>query len=384
MALLLSLMSILGGINTNTNKLECSSSLNFATSQPLTSDPASSPTGALVSNQIYLSNASALPNSAPPSKAVDLLPDLAAQIQEYINLPPTKFRPTKTYYVVSFGLWNIYHTAGLDIKVASNITDLSVSEIFKQLDILQNHVVQNLTENLAREIGLQKREEQEEDETFETLKVILPKLFDPSLLPGWFTQRPRPLAPSSIAEQQRNSITLTGRWNDRLEAEMPQWLFASDHDAKPLQGKGHNGKDIERWEVHTNIKRDIYFPEVPAHLLSLITENQVQSIGISDASGVGTREDISEHVSTPCVTDSLEDGQASWSFGGLPELQEGRKERDGKMVCKHPDKYLFWDAWTLGRKAKEQVAEMVKGIVVEERGMRSLLEEGMDSEDGEE
>ena len=57
-------------------------------------------------------------------------------------------------------------------------------------------------------------------------------------------------------------------------------------------------------------------------------------------------------------------------------MQDQRRERDGKMICRHPDKYLFWDAWTLGRRTKEGIAKVVRDLVVEGRGMRRVLEEG--------
>lgn len=53
-------------------KMDCSASLSFAISRP--SDPISPPMSALVSNEIYIMNASTLPNPAPATQSTYLLP----------------------------------------------------------------------------------------------------------------------------------------------------------------------------------------------------------------------------------------------------------------------------------------------------------------------
>ena len=301
---------------------------------------------------------------------LSLLPDLAAQIQTYIALPPPKQPPTETIFVVSYGIWDIYDFSRLDFLIAQNGTDRSIEDLFKQLDILYNHFTKHLysPDIVSTSISADSVDDAQKL-SIPTFRVILPKVFDPTLLPGWVTLRPAPPAPSSVAEQQKNAVYLTQRWNQRVENQLMQWVVAlpapvpAPQNPNPEQDSSH--EDIrnsnkpapiapsEPAEEATVIQKDVFYYDLPKLLLDVIVEHQLEDEGLSDASGLGTGESPFESVYVPCVREAGGD-----DIDGLVNLA-------GMLVCNEPEEYLFWDSFNLGAVMKgrigKDVGEMVRG-----------------------
>jgi hypothetical protein len=292
---------------------------------------------------------------------LSLLPDLATQIQSYISLPAPKERPTETIFVVSFGFWDIYDFSRLDYPIGQNGTDSSIKEIFTQLDILYNHFITNLYHTLD---SVNATDDKETSKT-PSFRVIIPRLFDPTLLPGWLTQRPSPPAPSSVAEQQKNAAYLTERWNNIMENQVAQWVVTPPAPAAEKFEQGPPHEDIRNSDEPSQpaeqtpiIEKDVFYYDLPKLLLDIIIEHQLEDEGLSDASGLGTGESPFESVYEPCVREA----------GG--DDTDGLIDLNGMLVCKEPEEYLFWDSFNLGSVVKGMIGKEVGEMLRENKTLR--------------
>ena len=295
----------------------------------------------MISNAIYVSSLATSPTPPLETLSNELLPDLAAQIQQYIALPPPSSRPKETLFLISFGVWDIYNFAGLDYALGQNVTDETVHELFSQVNILYSHYSQNLTAPIIEEASNSSSKEPH----IPPFRVIIPKLFEPTLLPGWLTQRPVPLSPSSVAEHQKNAVHLASRWNTLVEDTIKGWI-----KEPPLPPTEAANVTMEEVPTISTIERDVFYYDVAQYLLDIIVEHQLEDEGLSDASGLGKGDSSFESVYEPCVRDV--DGE-----------YEGRVDVNGMIVCKEPGEHLFWDSFNLGSVAKEGVGREVGKMV---------------------
>lgn len=149
--------------------------------------------GAVVDNNLLIRPDLASDNVFPP------LPDLKAQVDRWTNYDEKNIQglseeelgdgKNNTIFVVSFGLWDIWHCSEQKMEAAKSHVVSSVSEIYDQLTVLANRW--NSTD----------------------LKIVLPTAVDLTFLPG-FT---RP------AEALRNTVSLVELWNEQLEVQAETW-----------------------------------------------------------------------------------------------------------------------------------------------------------------
>ncbi|KAE8452862.1 hypothetical protein EG329_013134 [Mollisiaceae sp. DMI_Dod_QoI] len=397
------------------DEINCTSRFNFAASQQPDAWPSSPPTGVMTSNDIHawaLSQNQFLRAEEPKYTE---LPDLSSQIQSFISLPAPKVQPSNTLFILSFGFWDIYDFARLDFAAAQNVTDASVEFMFDQLDILYAHFATNLYPiNASAPNPVNYTTGTNKSTCAHKFKVIIPRLFDPTLLPGWISQRPIPARPSSVAEQQKNAIYLTERWNQAVENKMEAWMernvtispkpssleineAASSpnvHQNATEEATGADGKFEQHGAVAANeeekndgkertngdtekktqeqekiglSKKDIFYFDTASHLVDVIIEHQLEDEGLSDAAGLGKGESPFDSVYVPCVRELDFDEDVS-------EIVQSWVERNGMLVCKEPEEFMWWDAWNLGSKAKLMVGKAIGEVVNEGKSMRAKKE----------
>ncbi|CZR53181.1 uncharacterized protein PAC_03059 [Phialocephala subalpina] len=398
-------------------EINCTSRLNFAASQPSDAWPSSPPTGVMASNEIHEWAVSQNQFLRGEEHNYTAYPDLASQIQSYISLPAPKTQPSETIFILSFGFWDIYDFARLDFIAAQNVTDTSVDFIFDQLDILYAHFATNLYPfNALTPVPSSSitTSNQTGSTSANKFKVIIPRIFEPTLLPGWISQRPVPPKPSSVAEQQKNAVYLTERWNQAIENKMGAWMErkvasvpaaagetetesradvrenateremnpgekfeqfgsnpANEEKAGEKKEESEDGKKEEDTKVVENLpKKDIFYHDTSSLILDLILEHQLEDEGLSDASGLGKGESPFDSVYTPC----LRPLDLSLSAEEIEEIVEGWREVNGMLICKEPEEFLWWDAWNLGSKGKRLVGESVGEVVKEGRSLRFKMD----------
>jgi hypothetical protein len=283
-------------------------------------------------NQLYAS---------PPANDFPLpLPDLASQVQEFLTSKP---KPTlgKTVFAISTGFWDVYHLAGLDYELAQNMTDVAVDALVAQVHILYEHYTQDLnalpaSQNETTQSGLP------------PFQLIITRVFDPTLVPGWLTQRSVPPLPSTFAEQQKQAVYLTERWNSLVENALGSWVKAEEAGGS-AEDFVH---DVEANRFSTNEakialpRKDVFHYDLPKYVLDIMVEHQLEDAGQQDASGLGAGKSPFVSVSEPC-----------FGYG----LLDQKVERDGvqNAVCTDPKAHLFWDDFSLGEVAN---AEIGKGV----------------------
>jgi hypothetical protein len=320
----------------------------------------------MTSNRIHASIISRTPTALLEEDELSVLPDLATQIQTFISIPLPKQTPKETIFVVSFGFWDIYDFAGLDYALSQNVTDASVTELFTQLDILHDHFAKNLSRLSIPDSSLMPSNTTANSSPF---RVVIPKLMDPTLLPGWISQRPVPLPPSTVAEQQKNAVYLTERWNQLMANKMAQWVkntpsrqASSTQEATKPVIQNNTEEDAPPTETPIIVEKDIFYYDLPNYLLNIIVEHQLEDEGLTDASGLGTGESPFGSVYQPCV------GEVE------VVLTDPMVDLNGMSVCKEPEEYLFWDAFELGSVAMEGIGKEVGTLVLEGKTLRRSWE----------
>jgi len=264
----------------------------------------------MVSNNIHVASLLNSPsNLEPNSTPITLLPDLETQIKSFIALPPPATLAKETLFIISFGFWDIYNFASLDYALAKNTTDQSINELFAQIDILYNHYNSSQLSISTAPIN----------SSAHTFQIIIPKVLDPSVSPGWLTQRPSPVKPSSTSTASLES-TPTSTSNKTVE---------------------------------TGSLKDVFYYDLSARLLDTMIEHQMESEGLKDASGLGAGDSPYENVERPCVYQADDDEDTY----GLGELV------NGMIVCAEPDMWLWWDAWGVGARAQKVMGKEVAVLV---------------------
>ncbi|THV43717.1 hypothetical protein BGAL_1025g00010 [Botrytis galanthina] len=405
-------------------ELSCTSKINLAVSQPASSYPSSPPTGAFSSNKVYLSsieNTAGQNNNETKITPESMLPDLEAQVKSFIALPLPKKKLRETIFVVSFGTWDVWHYASLDYTKAQEAQKKAVTEMFAQLDNLYAHHRETLGVTHLIEIPRNKSHIVPKPQ----FRIVIQKLFDPTMLPGWISQRPIPLRPSSVAEHQKNAVSLVRDWDNSVENLIKPWFASTPEatttsewaepapapeeqgsgDAVPEtfdQNEGQQSQSQEKRESEGVVEaegkleipppqKDIYYYDLNRFLTEIIIEHQLEDEGLSDASGLGTKESPYVSVYDPCVRAG--DNGASKKRGPGEKRKSGKinsgSEKRGEMkdtkalpdingllVCEQPDEYLFWDDFNMGGQAKETVGKEIAKMVREGKTLRKSWGDG--------
>jgi len=367
------------------DELQCTSYLNFAASP--STDRTADPAGALTSNAI----------SSSKSK----IPDFSQQIRKYVSVPPPKL-PTEVLFIVSFGIWDIYTYSSLEKSQAEKYIDESVDALFSQLDVLYEHLSTTSPSSNVSE------SDNTGNTTSNTFRLIVPRLFDTTLLPGWSSQRPLPEAPLSVAEEQKDTVWLIERWNQLMENHLGSWLqnTTSNSTATPSeiatpeaemakdaireadnkfdQGLDHgddskDDDDSSSEDDHESSSDDkeqqggesltwhklAFLYDLPSPILTSILEHQLQSLNISDSSGLGAGPPSYTSITEPCVhVAELETDSESGASAG-----NGEEELESE-ICEVPESRLWWDGWHLGPRAMKVVGREVADMVREGRTMK--------------
>lgn len=293
--------------------MNCTAYVSFAASQPSGASP---PSGAVTYEELYTSS---------PVNQTSLLPDLATQVQKFLT-SKQRSQLGRSVFAISSGFWDIYQLAGLDYALAQNLTDAAVESLVAQVHILYTHYstdisFQPLNENKAARLP--------------PFQLIIPRLFDPSLVPGWMLERAVPISPSTIAEQQKQAVYLTERWNSGLENALGTWVAAGAEDS-----------------LTVTPRRDIFYYDLPRHLLDIMIEHQLEHAGQRDASGWGTGKSPFTSVTDPCLDESAHD-------------QKNGGDKMSDAVCADPSTYLFWDGFNLGCTANIEIGRQVATMIRE-------------------
>lgn len=385
--------------------------------------------------------------------------DLKGQVDEFLAMPKPKNAPGVTLWVFSFGLWDIWSLSALPLTTAKEYASAMTTDIFEQIERLHtasmnpksiafsdiNSFMQqreraaggtdgqveardeSATEssgNPAEEAVAEGQEAAEErPKPIDTFQILIPRVLDPSLLPGWRDLRPLLPAVHSQAEQQRNAAALTDAWNDGISRAWGDWIKKDDppeekEEGDNKEGKGE-GKKKDLAPAPTAPKgptRDGFAYNMADFVVEQILERQMRGAHLVDGAGRGSggveegyrdvRNACLQPVSTAAVAVSvqsdvtlnipnvkIESDKQVPAQPTAPPVAKRKSDKDEEDVkryeakkavayldtsrpCEIPSDHLFYTPFALSQKAIQQVATEMADMVRKNESIRAKLAEG--------
>lgn len=388
--------------------------------------------------------------------------DLKDQIDKFLALPKPRHASGETLWVFSFGTWDVWSLSSLPIDSAKKSVEAMTKDIFEQIERLywasmdptsiaysDVSTIQPSKESKVDEVAamqegqVEKREEAEaqvqeqqaeaeEEQTskpVESFRILVPRIADPSILPGWRDLRPKSPAVHSKAEQMRNSYTLSNAWNDGIAGALSDWIKTEERqkeeEEKKMKEAAKAEKDTEnsRRDVAATTSsvatRDGYAYNLADYVLEAIRDRHMRNAKLTDGNGrgkgeleegfhnvhdaclqplssvpvsVSTQSGVtlnlpyqkidgdkqaitSEQASSPSKA-KREDGQEE---GGdhADEAEERRRSLGYFMstakVCDIPSEHLFYTPFALSQKAIQEIAAETADMIRAGETVRAKL-----------
>lgn len=247
--------------------------------------------------------------------------DLRDQIDRFLALPKPLHASGETLWVFSFGLWDVWSLSALPVSSGKQSVEVMTKDVFAQIERLYqasmdptsiaysdiSTIVNRPTgaseEDVAVEGTVEKREEaeaqvQDQQETeaetskmVESFRILIPRIVDPSILPGWRDLRPESPDVHSKAEQMRNAYSLTNAWNDGIVNALTEWVKTDGSNKK--EGKREEEAEEQNKEsrrANSPPTRDGYAYNLADYLLDAILERQMRNGKQTDGNGRGKGE----------------------------------------------------------------------------------------------
>ena len=334
------------------------------------------------------------------------VPDLTAQIEQFLAMPPPDVPPRETLWIFTFGTWEVWKSASMPRKSGEKIIDHSVITIFQQIERLYTAALEpssvafsdfwsNVTESQIDELTDPESIKKVDERKLESFRILIPYLLDVGLTPAWQT-RYAPPYPHTLAEQMRNAAELTARWNSEVQSRMDDWKKKGSE--KPETIKDEPDHLVEVQETNTLLKyipsalRPSMHPEDdgeetdpviyapyphrlvlhsnPARrILNAMTEEEMQRGGVRDSDGRGNvpLNDAMRFLDvwTPCYKSATD----------IPSVDNSSSE-ESPAECENPQNHLFLDPFTVGQRAVEGIAKSTAEEVREDLFMANVEKPG--------
>ncbi|TGJ87090.1 hypothetical protein E0Z10_g1658 [Xylaria hypoxylon] len=305
--------------------------------------------------------------------------DLAAQVDSFLSSSRSQRPSTESLWVFNVGYWDIWYLAALPRRLATEVLDSNVQDLFFQVERLY-HATQE-RESAAFPESYSDPSASTPIETKSRVggiarapfRIFLTPVFDVSLTPGFSGTRPRPPKPHSSSNQLRNAAFLTKYWNALLDVAVADWLTMSnpEHwsvtdkiDIKVIEvlvggrslaevgqpeerseEKDYHGRDNKERSGRISLpRRKVASYGISHYLRELIIDRQLRNADLFDHNGLGSRppEDGYLDISMPCVLKVT---------GGATSEGETADTEGKLVVCQDPDNYLFQTEFTVGQRA---------------------------------
>lgn len=389
--------------------------------------------------------------------------DLKDQIDKFLAMPKPHTTPASTLWVFSFGLWDVWSLSALPTDAGKDGVRAMTKDIFEQIERLYsassdpmsiaysdiNSINKNTTEETVEENpenkeeaspedNLEKRDEaeaefeaaaeEEQTKAANSFQILIPRIMDPSLLPGWRDLRPQIPSVHSKAEQMRNSASLTSAWNDAIVDGLTDWV-------KKDTPSGQDGEESSKSNFETvspgesqlgQPLRDGFAYNLAEYVLDHILERQMRNAHQTDGTGRGSgvleggyrdvrnpclqpvraavvltaaKSDVALDIPnakidhdkqvpsrpTPAEAAAAAAAAEAVAAGGVTKRQEGGSEASslGKKeglaylstarVCEIPGDHLFFTPFALSQRAIQDVAAETAQMIRNGESVRSKL-----------
>lgn len=176
--------------------------------------------------------------------------DLQAQVDAFLALPKPEPPPSETLWVFTFGIWDIWSLAAVPREVGIPAIDGLVADIFSNVERLYQASLDNtsiaFSADMSRPVSAASHREpsQSTQAPAKIFRILIPTVLDPTLVPGWQTDRPELPPVHSPAEQMRNAVTLTDRWNYGIRNAMEVWIKTPDPASEDLERSSEEDGDV--------------------------------------------------------------------------------------------------------------------------------------------
>ncbi|KAI0485606.1 hypothetical protein F4859DRAFT_528572 [Xylaria cf. heliscus] len=306
-------------------------------------------------------------------------PDLATQVDSFLSSSQTYRAAAETLWVFNVGYWDVWYLAALPRRLATQVVDSSVRDLFFQIERLYQAAQDRKSVAFSEYSSIPKASNATESGNGDDraarvpFRIFLTRVFDISLTPGFATARPKPPHPHSSASQLRNAAFLTNYWNALLEAAVDDWLTTPDPEywsttdtidtqvvkalvnEKPLPldapyQKHYHGLDKSEHEgMVTFPYREFASYGIARYLRELMIDHQLRNADLSDHKGMGARppEEGFQDITMPCAFARSDDGGVQYG--------EATGAKGRTVVCAEPDDYLFYTAFTVGQRAIREI-----------------------------
>ncbi|KAJ9149382.1 hypothetical protein NKR23_g4307 [Pleurostoma richardsiae] len=279
--------------------------------------------------------------------------DLKMQVTAFLASEKPSRPPRETLWVLSFGTWDVWSLASLPSEVSKPVLEDMAADIFSNVERLYQASLDPESiaySNHSLEDGGAQPSSAAAD-AVDSFRVFIPKLFDPSMTPGWDNLRPELPRVHSRAEQMRNAAELTSDWNMHVYTRLMDWVRTpdpaeegSEESASENRDEAADGGNAEM-SSHKETRDDegkqrrdgaFYFDAAtpssadddaapsstptaapkrrfpqrdglvhdgPSYLLDLIADRQMRAAWVKDAKGFGERplNTTFREVRAPCV-----------------------------------------------------------------------------------
>lgn len=315
--------------------------------------------------------------------------DLKQQVDDFLAMDQPKSVSKETLWVFSFGMWDIWNLAALPRIFGEAGVDQTTAVMFNQIERLYKASLEDTSvafsdfwylsdDAIVRKLTNNEPMEKNRNET-EIFRVLIPKLIDVNILPGWNMLRPPPPSPHPVAEQVKNAAHLVERWNSNLQAHMDAWKKLPEPVMEGQEPIDTNAKkpNTRRDESHDilapyPLRKTLLFnmPELP---IDAIIESQLRHTSLHDRNSRGNASPDSAiyydeawrpcSLGDPTPAQQTEVGRAAKLLGIMSGLNWSLRTGGRRKTCSKPNGHLFETPFTLGERAIREVAQRASVVV---------------------
>ncbi|KAK8039048.1 hypothetical protein PG993_007459 [Apiospora rasikravindrae] len=302
------------------------------------------------------------------------LPDLQQQIDTFLASEPAAHPTQDTLWVFDFGFWDVWRLSAFPQDISFQLIEVLASVIFQEIDLLyqasregqpdpneaEHHHPPETKWRARRRMSATTTSS--EDNTGRPFRVLIPRLFDVSVTPGFETARFRPPPPHSQADELRNAAYLTRHWDNWMDGMTERWLAMNTPTVEVMSTTGKNSDENDDDRSDPNMlhgmdsRREVINPNVSKYLLELIADRQLKNSGLEDSRGMGNMpaDQAFGQVEEACLQpNTTTTAAAAVAVSGSIEM----------VPCADVDDYLFWDGFTVGPRAIRSIGQRAKDLV---------------------
>ncbi|KAK7977717.1 hypothetical protein PG988_005207 [Apiospora saccharicola] len=296
------------------------------------------------------------------------LADLQQQIDTFLADEPASHPTQDTLWVFDFGFWDVWRLSAFPQDISFQLIEVLATLIFQEIDLLYQASREGKSDPHAKHSAkwrARRRMSTASEDDDRPFRVLLPRLFDVSLAPGFETARFQPPPPHTQVDELRNAAYLTKHWDNWMDVMTERWLAMNTPTVEVASTSASLDDEDDEEESDPNMlrgigsRREVINPNVSKYLLELIADRQLKNSGLEDSKGMGkmNADKAFGHVEEACLQPNTTATEATTS--GPLEM----------VPCTEVDEYLFWDDFTVNPRAIRTIGQHAKDLIEQHVGV---------------